>query len=246
MKITFVTTSTFSDVQKTQSECIKKWFPNSEHIIIDGRTGWFSIWYKWLEVCKNIESDWFIHIDEDCFITDSYPILDKIRYMEEREYDICGPSDGCHEYRSGNHVAFNSFFLIMNKKCIDTWNDWISWNTTFPQFNKDWEMEFPFQKRNKSNYTYDQPWNVWVPNTEPYYNFFWVLKENEIKFHYLDIYYEPELSTSNLLESSVIHAWHQRERNLNRVVSPIHKYPNNIRYDMLISNINKLNNFNEN
>ena len=44
----------------------------------------------------------------------------------------------------------------------------------------------------------------------------------------------------------IIHAWHQRERNLNRVVSPIHKYPNNIRYDMLISNINKLNNFNEN
>ena len=129
-------------------------------------------------VTTSIESDWFIHIDEDCFITDSYPILDKIKYMEEREYDICGPSDGCHEYRSGNHVAFNSFFLIMNKKCIDTWNDWISWNTTFPQFNKDWEMEFPFQKRNKSNY--DQPWNVWVPNTEPYYNFFWVLKENEI------------------------------------------------------------------
>lgn len=45
MKITFFTTTTFSDIQKTQSECIKKNFPDSDHLLIDGRGGWFNIWY---------------------------------------------------------------------------------------------------------------------------------------------------------------------------------------------------------
>ena len=37
MKITFFTTTTNSDIQITQSECIKKHFPDSQHLLIDGR-----------------------------------------------------------------------------------------------------------------------------------------------------------------------------------------------------------------
>jgi len=63
MTITFYTTSTLSDIQITQSKCIKKFFPESDHVIIDGRGGWFSIWYKWLDISKDKVSDWYIHID---------------------------------------------------------------------------------------------------------------------------------------------------------------------------------------
>ena len=69
MKIVFFTTSTFSDIQETQSKCIEKFFPESEHIKIDGRYGWFQIWYEWLNLAKNNYADWYIHIDEDCFIS---------------------------------------------------------------------------------------------------------------------------------------------------------------------------------
>ena len=32
--------------------------------------------------------------------------------MIDNKIDIAGPPDGHFEYRSGNHMAFNSFFMI--------------------------------------------------------------------------------------------------------------------------------------
>lgn len=242
MKITFFTTSTLSDIQNTQSNCIKKYFPDSEHIIIDGRFGWFSIWYEWLNISKNIESDWYVHIDEDCFITSNIEVEKLITYMIDNNIDISGPPDGYYEYRGGNHMAFNSFFMIMNRKCIDTWHN----RTYVPQFKKEWIEEYPFTKSNTSNHDYNMEFGssgksvelIWKPNTEPYYDFMWVLKDNNIKFNYLEPVFNSEFQSTNLLNDTIIHMWYQRERYANYIVSPIHTIPNKQRYDNIIEKLN--------
>lgn len=245
-KIVFFTTSTLSDIQDTQKKCIRKYFPNSEHYIIDGRGKWFKVWYKWLDdiINNKIESDWYVHIDEDCFILDSKYIIDLIDYMVKNNYDIAGPPDGHYPYRSGNHMAFNSFFMIMNKKVIETWKN----KKEIPQFKKEWIEEYPFDKLNDSNYDYNmefgssgKPVNlIWKPNTEPYYDFMWVLKEGGIKFKYLEPFFDKEFQTTNLLNNSIVHMWHQRERWIDKIVSPLHTMTNKSRFDGIINKINNL------
>jgi hypothetical protein len=241
MNITFLTTTTFSDVQEVQSSCIKKFFPESKHYLIDGRRGWFKIWYKWLEIANNIDSDWYIHIDEDCFVTSEKEIMDLIKYMVKNNYDIAGSPDGCHEYRSGNHMAFNSFFMIMNRKCIETWVN----RKELPQFKEEWIEEYPFTKNNTSTFNFDMTFGSegpfkWYPGTEPYYDFMWVLKDNGIKFKYLEPLFGKELQTTNLLNDTVIHMWHQRERHIDRIVSSAHTIPNKQRYDLVIEKIKNI------
>lgn len=244
MKITFFTTSTGSDIQISQSKCIKKLFTESKHILIDGRTGWFLVWYKWLDVAKNTESDFYVHIDEDCFITSRKEIDDLIQHMISNNYDIAGPPDGHHEYRSGNHMALNSFFMIMNRKAIDAWHN----RTNVPQFKKEWIEEYPYKKINHSHYEYNMEFgssgkplrSIWKPETEPYYDFMWVLKEAGIKFHYLEPTFGKEFQTTNLLNNTIYHMWHQRERNSMDRVSSIHTMPNKLRFNGMIKKINSI------
>lgn len=243
-KITFFTTTTFSDIQTVQSECIKRNFPDSEHILVDGRTGWFTVWYKWLDIAKDIDSEWFVHIDEDCFITNNDEINNLIDLMIENGYDIAGPPDGHFEYRSGNHMAFNSFFMIMNRKVIDTWFN----RKYIPQFKKEWIEEYPYEKRNHSHYEWNMEFGssgkplgmIWKPETEPYYDFMWVLKDNNIKFYYLDPKFSDDFQTTNLLNDTIIHMWHQRERWVDRIVSPLHKMSNKKRFDGVIEKIKNI------
>jgi hypothetical protein len=243
MKIVFFTTTTNSDIQRTQSECIKKHFPDSQHLLIDGRNGWFNVWYSWLNYAKNIESDWYIHIDEDCFITSNKEIKSLIQYMNDNNLDISGPPDGHFEYRSGNHMALNSFFMIMNRKCIDVWFN----RKSIPQFKKEWIEEYPYEKKNHSHYEYDMEFGssgkplgvIWKPETEPYYDFMWVLKDSGCKFNYLEPKFGEEFQTTNLLNDTIIHMWHQRERWEDRIVSPIHRMGNKSRFDGIIKKIIK-------
>ena len=244
MKIIFFTTSTFSDIQETQSKCIEKFFPESEHIKIDGRYGWFQIWYEWLNLAMHNYADWYIHIDEDCFISSSEGINELINYMQDNNLDISGPPDGHFEYRSGNHMAFNSFFMIMNRKCIDAWFD----KVIIPQFKKEWIEDYPFEKKNHSHYEYNMEFGssgkplglIWKPETEPYYDFMWVLKDSGIKFNYLEPIFDKEFQTTNLLNNTIHHMWHQRERGIDRIVSPLHTMTNKKRFDGMIKAIKEI------
>lgn len=245
MKIKFFTNSTHSDIQETQSKCIKKYFPECEQHIIDGRIGWFLSWYNWLNDFKDDnETDWFIHVDEDCFITSREEILNTLEIMEREGYDIAGPPDGCCEYRSANHMAVNQFFMIVNKKCIDAWNN----RTHIPQFKKEWIEEYPFEKKNDAHYEYNMEFGssgkplglIWKPHTEPYYDFMWVLKDAGCKFLYLEPIFDPEFQTTNLLNGTVYHMWHQRDRYNNSIVSTAHTMPNKARFDGMLQKINNI------
>jgi|LauGreDrversion4_2_1035121.scaffolds.fasta_scaffold07776_3 hypothetical protein len=244
MKITFFTTSTFSDIQEYQTACIRKFFPQSQHIKFDGRSGWFSVWYRWLDYSMSVDSDWYVHIDEDCFITSADQILELISDMEKDGIDIAGPPDGHFEYRSGNHMALNAFFMVMNRRCIEAW---ANRGTIIPQFREEWIEEYPFDKRNGTRYEYDMEFGssgkplgmIWKPETEPYYDFFWVLKDAGLKFRYLEPVFGEELQTTDLLAGSVTHLWHQRERFADYLVSPLHSMTNRNRYELMIDKIKK-------
>lgn len=244
MKITFFTTSTFSDIQKFQSKLINKFFPNSNQILIDGRDGWFGVWYKWLDIAKNIESDWYIHIDEDCFITDNRYISDLLNYMKENNLDIAGCPDGYNEYRGGNHIALNSFFMVMNRKCIDNWHN----RKYIPQFREEWIEEYPYRKTNSTNYEYNMEFgssnkplgSIWKPYTEPYYDFMWVLKESGVKFYYLEPIFGKEFQTTNLLNNSIQHMWYQRNRNVNGIICELHTMPNKMRFDGMLKKLTEI------
>lgn len=235
----FYTTSTFSDIQEIQSEQIKKHFPDSTHIKIDGRGNWFDVWYSWLE--QEHDSEWVIHIDEDCFINSPNLINRTIEYMEMSGHNIAGCPDGFHHYRSGNHMALNSFFMIVNRKCIDNWRN----RGEIPQFKKEWIQPYKFEKHNSSHYNYDMQFGssgkpvheIWVPNSEPYYDFMWVQKEAGVKFLYLEPVFNEEFQTTDLLGGTVQHLWHQRERHIGQIVSSVHTMPNNERYDGFIKKI---------
>lgn len=244
MKITFFTTTTYSDIQDKQSMCIKKFFPNSKQILIDGRGRWFDIWYRWLEIANGIDSDWFVHIDEDCFITSADGINSLIDDMNKNNFDIAGTPDGCHEYRSGNHMALNSFFMILNKNCVNTWKS----RTNVPQFKSEWIREYPFNKNNISNFIFDMEFGssgkpisqIWRPNSEPYYDFMWVLMDNSIKFKYIEPIFDSEFQTTNILNNTIIHMWHQRERNCDYIVSTAHTMSNKERFDGILKKIGEI------
>ena len=242
MEITFLTTSTISDIQVTQSRCIKKFFPDSEHVIIDGNKSFPKVWYEWLDVVKDSESDWFIHIDEDCFITSPDEILKLIEEMKSGGYDIAGSPDGYNEfYRHGNHMAINSFFMVLNKSVIDTWHNRTG---NCPQFKKDWIEEYPFERHGDSHFIYNvkllDGYHTWVPYSEPYYGFLWVLKQKGLKFKYIEPVFNPTFSTTDLLNGTVKHMWFQRQRKSVKVVSAAHTISNKDRFDGMLLYINHL------
>ena len=244
MKITLFTTTTFSDVQEYQSKTIKKYMGQWDHYLIDGRNNWFNVWYKWLDIARDLDSDYFIHIDEDCFILDNKEIYKTIDKMIENNYDISGSPDGYTHYRGGNYMAMNSFFMIVSKKAVISWFNRIN----VPQFKKEWLEEYPFTKINSSHIEYNQEFGssgksvetIWKPYTEPYYDFFWVLKENGIKFNYLEPILGEDFYTTDLLNNTIKHLWHQRQRDCDYVVSELHKeMSNKKRYDKFLKYLEK-------
>ena len=242
MKLTFFTTTTYTDIQEYQSKLIKKYFPNSEHILIDGRTGWFSIWYEWLNRAKDMDSDYFIHIDEDCFIFDNKYILETIDKMKKGNYDISGSPDGCVPYRSANYMALNSFFMIISKKAVETWFN----RTYIPQFKEEWIEEYPFEKENDFTFIYEITFGSsdkykWIPGSEPYYDLFWVLKDNNINFLYLKSKLSDDIiKSSNLLNNSIRHMWYQRQRYNDKFKIDLWEISNKQRFDLMIENIKKI------
>ena len=77
--ILFVTTTLYTKWLSYQKELVKKHFPESEHIVIDGRNNWPYTWFHWLNHIKNTTSKWFVHLDEDCFLNSREELLDLIQ-----------------------------------------------------------------------------------------------------------------------------------------------------------------------
>jgi hypothetical protein len=110
--IVFVTTTLYTKWLGYQSNIIKNLFPDSEHIIVDGSSNWPISWFYWINEVKKTDAKYFIHIDEDFFITDKDELMKVLDKMESEYLDLVGCPDGYHQYRGANPVAINTFLMF--------------------------------------------------------------------------------------------------------------------------------------
>lgn len=244
--IVFVTTTLYTKWLDYQQKIIKNLFPKSEIIIIDGRKNWPNSWFYWIDEAKKSDKKYYIHIDEDFFITSKDELLKAVSKLENNECDLLGCSDGYHHYRGANPVALNTFLMIGRindikkidkdlKSSIYSYNI-LGWSNIFNlKFKEDYKKDFnyKFKQQGGSNFNYEQ---------EPYYAFLWQMKELGCRFDYLYPYFDDRFKSTNprLEEDSNdigIHMWYSRDWNSKMDVLGM---PNFERYNLVEQTICKL------
>ena len=159
--IVFATTTLFSDCLEVQRNIIKNMFPNSQHILIDGRdtVKWPNSMFYWINLVKETDAKYFILIDEDCFLTDKEEILKTIFLLDE--YDFIGCPDGYHPARTANPIVINPFLLFGRidklKMCQYDMSS-LKYRTKFTYNNYWWQNSENIKYKHiyKSNFKYDQ------------------------------------------------------------------------------------------
>jgi hypothetical protein len=217
--IVFVTTTLYTKWLNYQSKIIKDLFPECEHIVVDGRIKWPYSWFYWIDKVKDSKKKWYIHIDEDFFLTDKEEVIKCIEKMESEGIDLIGCSDGYHHFRQNNPVAINTFFMIGrvgNLKDINFNDIKIDWNgnSYINNYNLHFKMEYLDDFEYKHNKMADCKYN----DIEPYYAFQWKMKNTGLKFDYLYPHFDDRFKSTNprLDENSKdigIHMWYTRQWN---------------------------------
>lgn len=243
-EILFITTTLYTKWLGYQSNLIKKLFPNSKHLIVDGRGGWPNSWFYWIDRVKNSKQKYYIHLDEDFFITSKEEIMKVIQRMEDENIGLMGCSDGYHHYRGANPVALNTFIMfgrIEDLKKIDidlakgnyqlgTYDNksYSYFNNLGLKYETDFSKDFiyPHKIQGGCNFTVEQ---------EPYYAFLWSMKKIGVKFGYLYPHFDEYYKSTNprIDEESKdigIHMWYTRQWNNSM---DVHGLPNIERYQRI-------------
>jgi len=238
--IVFITTTLHSKWLDYQKDIIKNLFPESKHLIVDGRQNWPYAWFYWMNEIKGTEYKWFIHIDEDCFLSGREEIIKLIEKMEREDISLSAVSDGYHHYRGANPVAINSFFMIGNVDhfnslnfsldAIEFWHQPEGWRNSmgilYDEDKHKNNFEYIHEIHGGENYEYEQ---------EPYYMVLWMLKEAGRKFYYLYPSFDEHFKSTNPRidkdsKDIAIHMWYTRNWSSHMNV---HGLPNVERYKMV-------------
>jgi hypothetical protein len=244
--IIFITTTLYSKWLNYSQTFIKKYFPESEIMLIDGRNNWPYAWFYWMEKIKESKCKWFVHIDEDCFLTGRQELVNLISKMETEDITLSAVSDGYHHYRGANPVAINSFFMVGNIKHINDlnftleglnfWLEPSGWKNNkgiiYDEAKHKKYFVYPHEITSGENYDYEQ---------EPYYMFLWMLKESERKFYYLYPHFDERFKSTNPRidkdsNDIAIHMWYTRSWN---TPMDVWGMPNNQRYEAIENHIMK-------
>jgi hypothetical protein len=243
--IVFITTTLNTKWLHYSKALVEKFFPNSHHIIKDGSRNWPYAWFYWLGDLKNVESKWFVLLDEDCFLTGRNELISLISKMEEEDLTLSAVSDAYYHYRGANPVAVNSFFLVGNVSHfndlnftldgLQLWHDVNGWRNSrgvlYDPAKHRQDFNYPHEKmENGENCSYEQ---------EPYYMILWMLKEKGRKFNYLYPHFGEEFKSTNprLNKDSqdiCIHMWYARQWESS---FDVHGMQNNLRYSAVESKI---------
>jgi hypothetical protein len=217
--ILFVTTTLYTKWLEYQKKIISEFFPNSEHLIIDGSKNWPNSWFYWIDKAKLSNKKYYIHIDEDFFITSKEEVLRCIEKMELEGIDLLGCSDGYHHFRQNNPVAINTFFMIgkiEHLRELDFSDIVIGWNAG--SYINTYELHFKEEYLKDFQYNHTKMADCKYNDFEPYYAFQWKMKEMGLKFDYLYPHFDERFKSTNprLDESSDdigIHMWYTRQWN---------------------------------
>lgn len=242
--IVFVTTTLYTKWLKYQSGIIKNLFPESNHIIIDGTSNWPNSWFYWIKEIKKSNAKYYIHLDEDFFITSKDELMKSVQKMEDENIDLLGVPDGYHQFRQHNPVAINSLLLIGRvcdlsnldfDKIVFQWLGDSYINNYNIAYKEEYKVDFIFKHEIQQGYKYD--------NFEPYYAFMWAMKEKGCKFDYLFPYFDERFKSTNPRINADspdigIHMWYVRQWNNNMDVFGL---PNIDRYNKLEKYLNESN-----
>lgn len=242
--IVFVTTTLYTKWLDYQQNIIKKLFPESEIITVNGQGNWPNSWFYWIDEVKKSDKKYYIHLDEDFFITSKDELIKAIYKLENGECDLLGCPDGYHHFRGANPVAINTFLMIGRVEDIKRLNidlksakyqlgtndhKTYSWfNNLGIKFKEEYKKDFDyrFEYQGGSNFQNDH---------EPYYAFLWSMKELGCKFDYLYPFFDERFKSTNpRLEKDSddigIHMWYTRQWNSSMDVWGL---PNVERYNLL-------------
>lgn len=239
--IVFVTTTLHTKWLNYQKRIIRNLFPDSQHIIVDGRGNWPNSWFYWIDEVKKCDQKYFVHIDEDFFITSKEEFMKVFDKMESEGLDLVGCSDGYHHFRGANPVAINTFLMygkVEHVKMIETdlknlkydmvsFDGLYHWrNSADIKMKESYKDDFNYEHKiiGSGNFNCEQ---------EPYYSFLWSMKELGCKFGYLYPNFDNKYKSTNprLNENSKdigIHMWYTRQWNQEFDVWGL---PNRVRYE---------------
>ncbi len=244
--IIFITTTLYSKWLNYSQAFIKKYFPESKTLVIDGRTNWPYAWFYWMEKIKGSDAKWFVHIDEDCFLSGKEELIKLINKMESEDITLSAVSDGYHHYRGANPVAINSFFMVGNVEHINSlnfsldglsfWLESDGWKNNkgilYDESKHKIGFNYPHEITSGENYAFEQ---------EPYYMILWMLKEAGRKFYYLYPHFDERFKSTNPRVDKdsndiAIHMWYTRSWN---TPMDVWGMPNNERYNAVEKHIIK-------
>lgn len=183
--------------------------------------------YGYVVQALELEHDWVVNIDEDCFLYDYRRVSTLIDYMEAEGFHYAGQADGgVTVMRDHNPLSMNPFFNVFHTAVIrknsspkarkfeglEARVDPTAMKFNYPHHSPDYQLEGPGWKFNY---------------IEPYYPaFFWLLEHfrplwlggKDFPFWNLPILNETQPATVLLDhqdEPLAIHAWYAREYHCN-------------------------------
>lgn len=176
-----------------QQYLLKKFFPHAKRVLIDGNIRWDfdkgldCVWYDFIKIALDNKNNfkYFVHIDEDCFITEGSGILDAIQILETENFDLIGPADIVSKLRNENPKALNSFFMIGKISSLETVMKGYNINLTFKELNIQLN---PTIKDHKIEY-------------EPYYDFFWNYYKKGLKIANVATSFDEVYKCTGLLDN---------------------------------------------
>ena len=221
--IVFATTTLFSDCLEVQRNIIKNMFPNSQHLLIDGRdtVKWPNSMFYWIDLVKETDAKYFILIDEDCFLTDKEEVLKTISLLDK--YDFIGCPDGYHPSRIENPIVICPFLLfgkVDKLKNIQYNMSDIKYDLNYSHGDFNWKISEDIKYKHHFKDLFVYPHKIigdynFSHSKEPFYFLFWHLLDLGMKFGYLFPHFDKELKSTNpkINEESnemAIHIWESR------------------------------------
>lgn len=189
-----------------QQYLLNQFFPLSGKIIIDGNLRWdFTlglecVWYDFIKkaIAHKNTYTYFVHMDEDCFITDPQGIIEAIESLERNEFDLIGPPDNIRNIRGENPKALNSFLMIGKIRSLE-------------QVMAGYEIDLTF---NELNIPIEPPIEAYKIEYEPYYEFFWNYYKKGFKIGFAKADFHDLYQCTTLLTDSGtvygLHMWFTR------------------------------------
>jgi hypothetical protein len=193
-QIIFLTTTIGTKWIFYQQYLLNKFFPEASKVLIDGNLRWNfedgldCVWYDFIRIAleNGTACKYFVHIDEDCFITDPEGIYDMLNRLEEESLDLIGPSDVVPRLRGENPLALNSF--IMAGKI-----------SSLAEVMENYDINLRF---NNLGITINPPIEEYKVEYEPYYEFFWNYYKKGFKIGFIKTGYDENYYCTSLIASS--------------------------------------------